>query len=1737
MDEVAGYRLSECVHRTPRRAVWRGIRIADERPVYVKRSVSEHPPLAELARLRHEYRTLRELDLPAVIGVVDLVPDGNGLALVVEDFGGRALSSFLRAGALTIETFLNHGTALAAALAQLHAAGTIHRDINPSNVAVHPKTGELRLLDFELAERAETAAGGDEMAIVGTLAWIAPEQTGRLRLPVDERSDLYSLGATFYSMLSGHPPFEGADAAALVHAHLARRPPPLSVPAPLDEIVERLLAKHPDDRYQSAAGLLADLQRCKTLHEHSSLGTFPLGQEDRSARFRVPTRLYGRQEALSSIDDAIDRARRGALVFVRVSGWSGVGKTALVEAAGGRILQAGGRHVAGKYEQYRRGEAYRGLLLALRRLLAEAVAAGGTTASEAAARIGDALSPNAGVLLADLPELGALLGPQPTPEEVLPADARRRYERALFALVGALAGPDSPLLLFLDDLQWADPASLGLIEALFVEHRCPGLVLVGAWRDNEVGDGHPLRRALAAIEEAHGEVIDLHLGPLRVADVAALLSDATGQGHAAVADFAAEVHRGSGGNPFFLRQLIEALHSEGLIRATGAGHSWDLEAIAARPLGDHVGALVAERMDRLPAATRDLLSVAACLGAHVRLTRLASAVGEPAVAVARHLDAAAAAGLVQLEGPGWKLLRSVEGDEEAPDDHASLRFVHDAVQTAAYEQTDLADRPGLHLRVARLMAPSLADQPDLLLPLVDQFDKARTLIEDPAERMQVAGLHAQAGARALGSAAFAAARGFFDAGCRLLPDSAWEDAGELAWGLHAGACQAATLLGDFPSARTQLEALRSHIASPPQAFDVFGLDMTLSHHEGNLGGVVETGLAALEALGHPLARFPSQEMIGAGFAEMGALLEERPLDQIVAGPWTDDPIELAVQRFLYIVGPCAYLTQQSELWQHLLLTMTIRGLKHGATPFTAYALAGMGMVIGGGLGQHEPARAFGETALAVADASGLNSIRGMARFLVGGFTIHWTRPLPDAVAVVDEGTQQSLDAGDVIYASWSMASGAISTTLAGESLPEAVRRAEEMAAFAGRYGLVDNAMFLDPLRQFARALQGETDGPTSMEGPGFSEADFVQRMEGRSFRVPLHVYCVLKGHLALLGGDVKTARRALDAAEPVLATSFAMPILAEHAALEALVRASECAAPDGPAWQALMESREALARQAASGASAYRHKQLLIDAEMARIRGDLNDALPLYERAADAAMRLGSHWYAAIAAERASAALIAAGSPRAARAWRGDAAHAWLRMGAEGRARELGLDPSRGDATQNLAPTGTITVRGGVNLDLDTVLKGARSIAAELELDSLLARLSHLAMESAGAETVYLLLAGPGGLRLASRGETTGRFHLIDAPIEEAEAPSQALVRLVAASREPVVVADAQEDSRFLQAEDLKVRGVRSMMGVPLLHQGRMQGMLVLENNLAPGVFTAQRLELLRMLSSQIAVALQNARLVDELRELNAAYARFVPQQFLRLLGREVITEVRLGDAVEREMTVLFADIRAFTSLSEGRSPAENFEFINEYLRHIGPTIRTHGGFIDKYIGDGIMALFPSAAEDAVRAAVAMKKALLGLNAARADRGEEAIRIGIGLHRGRAMLGTIGEAERMDGTVIADAVNTAARVETLTKELGCTALLTDAVVDGLPGRDSFLTRYLGRLPVKGRVDAVSVFELFEGDKRELREGKWAEKTRFEAAVHALEAGLHREAEAGFRAVLDRVPLDAVAARLLQRARR
>jgi predicted ATPase len=993
---LPGFALETLLHENRRRAIFRAVRRADGLPVVLKRLRDEHASIEEIGRLRHEHAMLTRVAGPGVLVSLGLVPDGAAIALLLEDFGARPLSGENATGALDPARALSLFRRVVEALAPVHAVGLVHRDVNPNNVLV---CGDVvKLADFELADDVATVARDGRARLFGTIPYLAPEQTGRIGRGVDERADLYSLGATFHHLMSGRPPFEGHDAAELVHAHIARIPEPPPGPPILQAIVARLLAKNPDDRYQSCLGLLADLDRAGEALSGRGPASFPLGEHDRADRLVWPQRLFGREDTMAAARRALDDAREGRAAWVRISGWSGVGKTSVAEALKADVVRAGGFVASGKFERFRRAEPWGAVHDALRPLLAEVIAARTEDRAALTARVLQLLGAAAAVLVDDLPELAALLPGLPTPEPLLAGEARVRHSAALRQLVAALASPARPLMLFLDDLQWADLDSLGFLEALLADGGAPGMLAVAAWRDNEIGADHPLRATLAAVERGHGAGYDLHVGPLLETHVTTLLAAALDTPPGDVAPLASALCRATGGNPFHLRRLVEALRDEGLLRLEGGSWHWDLAGVAARRVDEDVASLLAHQLASLPEEARDAMRLGAFLGANIDLLDLSAALDKERADVAAALHLAARAGLVHLDGAGWAALR--DGGDIAPSD-ATATFVHDSVQAACYALCPESQRREQHLRVARLLRPSLDARPDHLLPVADHLLKALPLIDVFDARVDAAQVFARATEKALKASAFAQAGAFAEAGLSLLPGYGWDIAPPLAWALQAQAVMARNLVADFARADELLVDLEARPIEGPQFFDRLGLRMSLEGHRGNLPGVVDAGLVGLTALGAALPRNPPQDEIAARFGAVMQGLGGRDPSALAAGPWCDDALQLGAQKLMFVIGPCTYLTQQGPLWQTLALDLVQRALTHGTTPFTTYGSACMGLILCGGLGMYPEGAAWGRGAIAVANATGSAVMRASANFHYGGFVAHWTEPLMDAVAIVE----------------------------------------------------------------------------------------------------------------------------------------------------------------------------------------------------------------------------------------------------------------------------------------------------------------------------------------------------------------------------------------------------------------------------------------------------------------------------------------------------------------------------------------------------------------------------------------------------------------------------------------------------------------------------------------------------------------------------------------------------------------
>src|SRR6266511_2148544 len=728
---------------------------------------AEHTAPASLDRLAHEYGLRDELDSDWAVRPLDLVRERDGTVLVLEDPGGQPLDRVL---GVPLETgkLLRLAIGIAAALGKAHQRGLVHKDVKPANILVNPDSGEVRLTGFGFASRLARERQRPEPpeSIAGTLAYMAPEQTGRMNRSIDSRSDLYALGVTLYEMLTGSLPFTATDPMEWVHCHIARQPVPpgerlKGIPGPVSAIVMKLLAKTAEERYQTAAGLERDLRRCLAQWEADRrIDAFPLGQQDRPDRLLIPEKLYGRDREIEKLLASFDRVIKGGTPeLVLVAGYSGIGKSSVVNELHKVLVPPRGLFASGKFDQYKRDIPYATLAEAFQKLIQSLLGKSEAELARWRDALREALDPN-GQLIVDLvPKLELIIGNQRPVPELSPQDAQRRFQFVLRRFLGVFARPEHPLALFLDDLQWLDAATLDLLEDLLTRSELRHLMLIGAYRDNEVTAAHPLTRRLEAIRNAGVPVQEVRLAPLAREDMGQLIADALRCEPAGADPLTELVREKTGGNPFFVIQFIAALADEGLLMFDhqAARWSWDLERIHAKGYTANVADLMVGKLNRLPAATQQGLQQLACLGNGADLATLALVRGTSEEEVHRDLWEA-----VRLE-----LIERLD---------SAYRFVHDRVREAAYSLIPEQSRADAHLRIGRLLAAHTPPEKreELIFEIVNQLNRGVALIASEDERERLAEFNLIAGERAKNATAYASALTYLGAGRALLPEDCWE---------------------------------------------------------------------------------------------------------------------------------------------------------------------------------------------------------------------------------------------------------------------------------------------------------------------------------------------------------------------------------------------------------------------------------------------------------------------------------------------------------------------------------------------------------------------------------------------------------------------------------------------------------------------------------------------------------------------------------------------------------------------------------------------------------------------------------------------------------------------------------------------------------------------------------------------------------------------------------------------------
>ncbi len=1446
--------------------------------------VAEKAAPDSVERLEHEYTLKSELDAEWAARPVALKHDNGRMTLVLEDPGGTPLDGLL-GSPVDVSQFLRIAIPLAGALRHMHERGLIHKDIKPANILANGATGAVKLTGFGIASRLarERQAPEPPETIAGTLAYMAPEQTGRMNRSVDSRSDLYALGVTFYELLTGALPFTAADPIELIHCHIARVPVPphelaSALPVPLSMIVMKLLAKTAEERYQTADGLEADLRKCLTAWESfGRIDPFPLGLQDTSDRLMIPEKLYGRDSEIATLLTAFDRVvKHGGSELVLVSGYSGIGKSSVVNELHKVIVLPRGIFISGKFDQRLRDTPHATLAQAFQGLIQQLLNGHADDIARWRRAIKEAVG-NQGRLLTDLiPNLVRLIGPQPTVAVLSPVDAQLRFQTVFQRFVGVFARAEHPLVIFVDDLQWLDPATLTLIEYLLLHPDTRHLLVIGAYRDNEVDLAHPLMLKLEDLRRVGARVDQIILGPLSVEDINQLLCDTLRRAPDEMQPFAELVHRRSGsGNPFFAGQFLTGLAEERLIEFDPLSRSWiwDLDAIVDKRFTDNPVDLMIGRLRRLAPEAQEALKLLACLGSHADFATLAKLCSESDEAVhASFRDAVRAGAAVPREG--------------------SYRFFHDRVQEAAYALIPTEGRAELHLRIARLL---VAETPqdrvvEKIYDLVNQMNLGSALISEWPEKVRAAELNFVAGRKAKASTAYAAASHYLAAGITVLSDEGWQRSYDLTLGLFLERAECEILNSNLEQAAGLVEVLLIKARSKIDHAEICRLRIMLQLRQGNYAPAIHTSLECLRTFGVDLPDSPLPEQVRAEYEEMRQALGGRPIESLIDLPMMDDPEMQAVMKLCSSMGELAYHAD-GELFQMNCLRMVKLTCRHGTSGYSTIGYAGISVALGPVFHCFADGEAFARLAVAVAERYGFTAQKAGAHFLMQ-MAVLWTRPIEDALTCLEATARSVAETGEMVYACWNRQHRVTDLMARGDPLDQVWLESVDALDFVRKYKF--GQLVILSIQGFVQSLRG---------GAGSSAPLDETALEARVLRggVPLvacfHWILQLQRHFLL--GNAERALEFAARAKPILWSARlnlqSMDYCFYHSlAIAAVVPASS---PERRAElrEDLIAHLRTFQRLAESCPTTFAHKHALVSAEWARLEGRDVEAMPLYELAIRSAAERGFLQDQALASELAARFYRLRGLEKVADSYLDEARDCYVRWGAW--AKVAHLDKSHPRLRQQTSLAAKPTIETPVErLDLATVIKMSETVAGEIVLERLIETLMTIAIEHAGADRGLLLLPHGGQYQIeaeASSSRDGVTVRLLGTPVTSSELPVLLLDQAIR-TQSQVILDDARGENAFAGDEYIGRKQARSLLCLPLVKQAELIGVLYLENSLTSHVFTPVRIAVLKLLASQAAIALENARLYRDVAEREAKIRRLVDSN---IIG--IFISSRKGDIVE----------------------------------------------------------------------------------------------------------------------------------------------------------------------------------------------------------------------------------------------
>jgi len=2088
MITLPGYQILNPIYNGSRTLVYRGIRLSDQIPVVIKMLRSEYPTVADLIEFRNQYRIVKNLNISGIVPILDLEPYCNGFALIMEDQGYISLADYWVNRELTLSELLRIGIKITKILEQLHQNRIIHKDVKLQNILVHPETLKIQLIDFSISTKLNQPNQEifNSQGLEGTLAYMSPEQTGRTHRGIDYRTDLYSLGVTLYQLFTRKLPFQSADPLELIHAHLALLPLPLIKIKPtlsvmLNNIILKLMAKNPEERYQTALGLRHDLELCLEQWENmGDIPMFPLATMDLNDCFIIPDKFYGREQELARLSSIFPDIQSKIIV---ITGQSGIGKSALVKEFYQKNLQNQGYFISGKFDQFKNNIPFWGWVQSIKQLVQQLLTEPPDKVEDWKTKLIEALGDKAQVLIDVIPQLKSLLNQQYSANESEGNIDQNQFNRLILKLIQVFAQPPHPLIIFLDDLQWADMESLRLIQVLMspennLSNSSQNLVLILAYRDEELGEAHPLIETLQTLQNSEIPIVQIGLNSLEESAINQMIAETLVCSLEIAKPLTELVSQQTQRNPFFVRQFLQSLYTEKLIwfyppqSSLGnqdllGGWQCDLTEIKTRFVNPNILDLILHKLQQLPESTQEILKFAACLGHQFNAFDLATVTETSYVETLKALETASQAQLIVIIReiyPFYPLETGVTlGSQFDPDETLLLlqsgidqyKFIHDRIQQAAYLLIPSSQRQTTHLKIGKLLLNQIKQQfnqpldtiltelsPEISLNIINQLNLGVGLIKDQKERHQLALFNLIAGRKAKIATAYPTAIGHLIIGMGLLAENSWETDYQLTLELYTEATEIADLSEDFEHLDDWGKIVLEQAKTLSDQVRIYQLLIESYRSQKQDQNAVNLALAVCEKLGvnfNDNSSLENWQELKQNF--INYLAGRNPLE-LLDLPELSDPNLINLFTILTSAFPSAYVTipEQFPFWVLKLVNLSCQ---QGNTALSGLVYAAFGFILCS-QGEIEFGNQMGELALELSSKMGNYDLKINVQKLVYTLIKPWKYPLKQLLSPLQIYSFQAQELGNIDQ-SYSLAKSYIE--IADLTEKDVSELELEVADFLNQFQDLKSASELFMFKIYHQNLQisnGKLAQKDLLDIKIYPEnwtrevSEIGHSPQEIPFQLALNIM-VLTYRL----GQFQQAQEWCQQAELYLDEQTYLILLPIFYCYQSLINLAIYSEFSSTHKQQVLEkvagNLEKLKVYSNLSSGNFAHYFYLVQAEYDRIQGNYVKVMEALEQAINLAKTHEFIHEEALGYELAAKFYLDWGKEKIARVYLIDAYYGYAHWGAFAKVKDLEsrypqllnsileqIIVSKTGVTISTNPEETIVSSsngGSAALDLATVTKASQALSQEIDLEQLLRRLIKVVIQNAGAEKCCIILSKSeklvieaiASLNPLNRESIEIHSLLKSLPVEESENLPLLILNTVIQTQEFVILTDARQEHQYRNDPYLVKHQPKSILITPIQNRGKLIGILYLENNLTTAVFNPERLEVLKILFSQAAISIDNAKLYSQVRnnerqmtqflegipvgvavldptgkpyyinqkaqellktkvipgvvcealsniyqaylngvqkyqshpsipdnnlsnsprdttfilevnqgdetilienwvtptydeqgdlayailafqditkrqqteralrqaeekyrsifenaseglfqttptgryisanpalakilgydspwdlmsmitnvqeeiyvdcerrqdfkrlidqqgevsgfefkayrkdggiiwisenaravfneqnellyyegfvvditerkqaeeeriqfvqrlselnlhldealdsefELTDAAARFVPHEFLSFLGYESIVEVQLGAAVQKEMSILFADIRDFTSLSEDMTPEDNFKFINAFLSRMEPAIVDNYGFIDKYIGDEIMALFGGSADDAVRAGVEMISRLNEYNQTRQRPGRPSIRIGVGINTGGLMLGIVGGKNRLDSTVISDSVNVASRIENLTKNYGVSLLITHWTFMALEDANQYAIRIIDRVKVKGKSNAVTVYEVFDADLPEIKAGKLITKTTFEYGLMQYYLEHYSEAAKLFQECLDRNPTDQVAQIYLER---